>query len=307
MTIYGWDMSHYDAPNIGTAVQEGYRFITHKAGGDATDQELDDWWTNVNGLGSDVVLGAYWVQYPGSPAARADRFLERLDTVCKGWRARDSFILQVDCEKWGGDPSTVPSKAEIQEFCNRLVTKTSGVYRPVVYAPKWLYGETLKGLGFPLWASSYVTGTGTGPDLYASAGGDQSSRWNAYSGRTPDILQFTSSATIAGQTTCDANAFRGTLAQLKSLVTPGSVAPPAPGRKTMNLQVKIPVLRQGDEDDKLPGYNLIARIQRIVGAKDDGNWGPKTTAEIADWCNLPEDKCRTLTEDIYRKVFGAAR
>jgi hypothetical protein len=34
-------------------------------------------------------------------------------------------------------------------------------------------------------------------------------------------LQYTSSATIAGLTTCDANAFRGTLAQLRALMTMG--------------------------------------------------------------------------------------
>lgn len=306
MTIFGWDMSHYDAPNIGSAVKEGYVFITHKAGGDATDQEMDEWWANVRGLGTNVVLGAYWVLYPGRPAARADAFLERIDAVCPGWRARDSFILQVDCEKWGGNPDTVPSKSDIKAFCDRLVAKTSGIYRPIVYAPKWVYGDTLTGLGYPLWASSYVSGSGTGSALYAKAGGDKSARWNAYSGRTPDILQFTSSATIAGQTTCDANAYRGTLAQLKSLCTPGHVAP-APGRKVMNISSSIPVLRQGDRDDKLPGYNLIVRIQRITGADDDGIWGPGTTRAIADWCDIPVSKATTLTEDIYRKVFGAAK
>lgn len=75
----------------------------------------------------------------------------------------------------------------------------------------------------------------------------------------------------------------------------------------MNLQVSVPSLKQGDDDEKLPGYNLIVRIQRIVGADDDGNWGPKTTDAIADWCDMPAAKCRVLTEDIYRKVFGAAR
>lgn len=221
MTILGWDMSHYDAPGIGAAVSEGYRFITHKAGGDAIDQELDDWWAGVRHLGPDVVLGAYWVQYPGNPIGRADQFLNRLDDVCPGWRDRDSFILQVDCEKWGGNASTVPDRGDIKAFCDRLVARTGGVYQPIVYAPKWVYGDSLQGLGYPLWASSYVNGSGSGAALYAKAGGDNSSRWNAYSGRIPAILQFTSSATIAGQTTCDANAFRGTLDQLKALVAPG--------------------------------------------------------------------------------------
>jgi GH25 family lysozyme M1 (1,4-beta-N-acetylmuramidase) len=306
-TIYGWDMSHYDAPNIGTAVKEGYLFITHKAGGDATDNELDEWWASVRGLGPEAELGAYWVLYPGNPARRADLFLERLDTVCKGWRDRDSFILQVDCERWNGSQATVPGKADIKAFCDRLVARTGGRYRPIVYAPKWVYGDTLAGLGYPLWSSAYVSGSGYGAKLYADAGGDSGPGWKAYSGQVPAVWQFTSHAVIAGQTTCDANAFRGPLSSLKSLTTPSLPPPPTPRKDTMELQVEIPVLKQGDDDAKLPGYNLIVRIQRIVGVPDDGAWGPHTTAGIADWCDIKPSQATKLTEDIYRKVFGAAR
>jgi len=216
MTIFGWDMSHYDAPSIGSAVRDGISFLTHKAGGDANDAELDDWWAGVRNLGDGVLLGAYWVLYPDTPVTRADQFLARLDASCPGWRDRP-FILQVDCERWGGKQSTVPSKAEIQAFCDRLVSKAPRL-RPIVYAPKWVYGDSLKGLNYPLWASSYVTGSGSFKSLYP---GDTSSRWGAYSGQVPAILQYTSKATIGGQTTSDANAFRGTLAQLTALVAPG--------------------------------------------------------------------------------------
>jgi hypothetical protein len=216
MTIYGWDMSHYDAPSIGDAVSEGFVFITHKVGGDVLDDEIDAWWSSVKKLGADVLLGAYWVLYPGSPTSRADAFLARLDVTCPGWRSRP-FILQVDCEKWNNNADTMPSKADIKTFCDRLVAKCPKL-RPVVYAPKWVYGDKLTGLGYPLWESAYVSGAGVASKLYP---GDNSSKWAAYSGQIPEILQFTSSATIAGQTTCDANAYRGTFAQLKALLAPG--------------------------------------------------------------------------------------
>ncbi|MCW2768478.1 MAG: hypothetical protein JWO11_4437 [Nocardioides sp.] len=216
MPIYGWDMSHFDAPGIGDAVAEGFVFLTHKAGGDKDDAEIGAWWNGVKGLGAGVLLGAYWVLYPGNPSGRADTFLARLDATCPGWRNRP-FILQVDCEKWGGNASTVPSKSEIKAFCDRLVAKCPKL-RPIVYAPEWVYGDKLSGLGYPLWASAYVSGSGSAKSLYP---GDGSSKWAAYSGQTPAVLQFTSSATIAGQTTCDANAYRGTLAQLTALVAPG--------------------------------------------------------------------------------------
>jgi GH25 family lysozyme M1 (1,4-beta-N-acetylmuramidase) len=215
VTIYGVDLSHYDNPNVRRALDEGFSFMTHKAGGDQLDPELAAWWGNVRTLPEDrMLLGAYWVLYPGNPAGRADAFLTRLDSQCPGWRDRDAFILQADCEKWGGDPSTMPGRSDIQTFCDRLHTRTGLV--PVVYAPRWAYGDTLTGLDYPLWASSYVAGSGAASSLYP---GDTSSRWAAYSGQTPVILQFTSSATIAGQTTCDANAHRGTLTDLKALVT----------------------------------------------------------------------------------------
>jgi hypothetical protein len=156
------------------------------------------------------------VLYPGDPAGRADAFLARLDAACPGWRDRP-FILQADCEKWNGNSATVPSKANIRVFCDRLVEKASKL-RPVVYGPKWVYGDGLFGLNYPLWASSYVTGAGGFKTLYP---GDSSSHWGAYSGQTPEILQFTSSATIGGQTTCDANAYRGTKDQLEALLAPG--------------------------------------------------------------------------------------
>jgi GH25 family lysozyme M1 (1,4-beta-N-acetylmuramidase) len=213
MTIFGWDQSHFDAPSIGTAVAEGISFITHKAGGDATDTELPAWWAGVRGLDpGKVLLGAYWVLYPGNPVGRADAFIARLDAACPGWRDRP-FILQADCEEWNNDPTTVPNRTEIGAFCDRLQNRMPKL-KPIVYAPKWVYGDRLTGLGYPLWGSSYVTGSGSFRALYP---GDRSSHWGAHD----EILQYSSSATIGGQTTCDANAFRGTLDQLTALVAPG--------------------------------------------------------------------------------------
>lgn len=73
----------------------------------------------------------------------------------------------------------------------------------------------------------------------------------------------------------------------------------------MTMTVVIPQLKQGDDDSKLDGYNLVARIQRLTGAKVDGVWGPATTKAIAAWMHEPESSCRVLTEHIYRNVFGA--
>lgn len=216
MTLYGWDASHYDSPDPGSAYAEGIRFFAHKAGGDKPDPEYGTWWRYVRGMGDDVLLMAYWVLYPGYPQDRADAFIRVLDDQSPGWRDRP-FGLQADCEKWNGDASTVPGVDDINAFCDRLRTKVPKLM-PIAYVPKWVYGDSLRGLRYPTWASSYVNGSGDFRALYP---GDSSARWGAYSQITPSILQYSSTATIGGQTTCDANAFRGTLQELISLLAPG--------------------------------------------------------------------------------------
>jgi GH25 family lysozyme M1 (1,4-beta-N-acetylmuramidase) len=221
MTIYGWDASHYDAvPSGARVVSESFSFMTHKAGGDKDDAELSAWWSALKGQRGKLLLGAYWVLYPGTPAARADAFLARLDSQCAGWRD-GPFILQVDCEIWNGDTGTQPKKADIKSFCDRLKSKMPKL-KPIVYASAGQYGSTLSGLGYPLWNARYpVSTTGAASTIYRSAGGDSGAGWTSYSGQVPAIWQFTSSATIAGQTTSDANAYRGTLASLTKLLAPG--------------------------------------------------------------------------------------
>lgn len=221
MTIYGWDASHYDAvPKGAEVVAEGFHFMAHKAGGDKNDAELAAWWSALKAQRGKLLLGAYWVLYPGTPAARADAFLARLDAQCPGWRD-GPFILQADCEIWNGDTSTQPKKADIKSFCDHLRSKAPKL-KPIAYASAGQYGSSLSGLGYPLWNARYPTSaTGYASTLYKKVGGDSGSGWTSYSGQTPALWQFTSSATIAGQTTCDANAYRGTLAQLTALLSPG--------------------------------------------------------------------------------------
>lgn len=221
MTIYGWDASHYDAvPKGAEVVAEGFAFMTHKAGGDKNDAELAAWWKAMKPFRDKVLLGAYWVLYPGNPTGRADAFLARLDSQCPGWRD-EPFILQLDCEIWNGDTSTKPGLGDIRAACSRLKAKMPKL-RPIVYASAGQYGNSLAGLGYPLWNARYpVSGVSTASGIYGLARGDGGLGWNAYSGQTPAIWQFTSSATTAGQTTCDANAYRGTLAELTALLAPG--------------------------------------------------------------------------------------
>jgi hypothetical protein len=93
-------------------------------------------------------------------------------------------------------------------------------------------------------------------------------------------------------------ACRAFVAKVTKTVTP-------PRKVTyMNFDVKMPVLKQGDDDAKLPGYNLIVRVQRIVGADDDGIWGPATTDAIARWLKKSPAECRVMTEPMWRNLLG---
>lgn len=216
MTIFGWDASHYDAP---PTRRDGVDWYTHKCAEGHhfyKDAEYQAAMNAARNLGVPV-LGAYFVNHPGTVADQADWWVSIVERETPWWR-QVPFIWQIDAERFKY-MSRAPTLAEINALgdavCQRAKVPASSV---IAYAPKWLYGDTLKGLKFRLWASSY----GTNPAVpYRDAyPGDTSSRWGAYSGQTPIILQYGSRTTIAGQTTCDANAFRGTLDQLRALLNP---------------------------------------------------------------------------------------
>jgi len=212
---WGWDASHYDAPPTS---RDGISFYTHKAAEGHKFYKDAEYAQSLNAARSlgIPILGSYFVNHPGAVADQADWWVSIVNNETPWWR-QVPFIWQIDAEKFDY-MSRAPSLSEINALgdavCAQAGCPASSV---IVYAPKWLYGDTLKGLRYRLWASSY----GTNPAVpYRDAyPGDGSSRWGAYSGQTPIILQYGSRTTIAGQTTCDANAYRGTLAQLTTLLT----------------------------------------------------------------------------------------
>lgn len=275
MTIFGWDMSNWDNPSIGNAVGEGFAFITHKAGGDTRDgdQELGAWWRSVKGTDpAKTLLGTYWVPRPDmypNAASEPGRWLAMLDANCPGWRDRP-HMLQIDAERWPAGDQTKPSKAYIQSIASRLRGLMPKLV-PIVYASAGQYGNSLTGLGLPLWNANYPSSmTGAASAIYAHVGGDSGPGWVRYSGQIPAVWQFTSSATIAGQTTCDANAYRGTLAQLTALVAPGWEVP------DVNLTDKY-----GDE--AWPGRTVADRLNDDAKLRDV-LWGDGPGTKVA---NLP--------------------
>lgn len=230
MTIFGWDASHYDGTlslaTMQRAKSEGIEFFTHKLGEGANQSDNDltaaGALTNAKSAGISV-LGGYWFCHGDSPAvAQADLFVAVADAMVPWWRTHPHWVWQPDCETESGHGK--PSPTWIKEFSDRLTAKTGRLV--IVYASHGMYANTLTGLAHPLWNANYPSSRQAGfKDLYP---GDSYSGWTKYSGQTPEIAQYSSTATIAGKTTCDANAFRGTLAQLQALVTGVPGAPTNP-------------------------------------------------------------------------------
>lgn len=100
------------------------------------------------------------------------------------------------------------------------------------YVARWYWRDylgqaDLTQLRGPLINASYAGGVGGAKQIYGAAGGDSHPGWEPYGGRTPDLLQYTSSASIpgvvkAGVTAAkaqgDVSAFRGSVEQLHALL-----------------------------------------------------------------------------------------
>lgn len=220
MTLYGWDTSHYDGALtraiLTRAKAEGITFWTHKIGEglDNTDPQAAAAFTAAKGVFP--VMGGYYFLHAGQDmTAQAHRCVVVADQVAPYWRTFDGWFWQTDAET--ESPYGLPSAPEVKTFSDTLADLTDKTV--IVYASAGQYGNRLAGLEHPLWNAHYGTNpVGAFKDVYP---GDHSAGWNPYSGQTPALLQYGSNTTIAGLTTCDANAFPGTLDDLLALINPG--------------------------------------------------------------------------------------
>lgn len=219
MTIFGWDTSHYDGTITlaiaRRAAAEGVEFATAKLGeGGNYDDPADG--SNLKAFrdAGIRVLGGYYVpRTPGHPVAdQVDHCIALADRDEPWWRDFDGWFWQVDLELWGYDNVTPATGID---FGRRLAARSGKTV--VLYASKGMYGDNLTSWKpRPLWNANYgANPVGPFRSVYP---GDNSPRWAAYSGQVPALLQYGSRATIAGLTTCDANAYRGTVEQLLALI-----------------------------------------------------------------------------------------
>jgi GH25 family lysozyme M1 (1,4-beta-N-acetylmuramidase) len=224
--VFGWDASNFDwdrgPMDLAAAARDGIQFFTHKAteGGGTRHSHYGEAMRRARDAGIPV-LGAYHVvRSSPSVTAQADHFLSYLDSQTPWWRNWPDWFAQVDLEKWPYD--AVPARIG-EEFADLVEQRTGR--KAVIYASRGQYGNELTGTNHLLWNAHY----GTNPVIrynaaYAIRGGDTGPGWVAYSGRMPTFWQYGSQTIIGNQPICDANAFRGTLAELKALIAPAGTA-----------------------------------------------------------------------------------
>lgn len=206
------DISHHQdlALNLARTRQDGCELCIIKAG-EGSNFVDSEFGLNLDEAGAAGQLrAAYWYQRSGATPAE---HVAKVRTVVP----RDVAVIP-DVEAGSGG---VP---QLREFVNRL--RDAGYHVPWTYLPKWYWQQigSPSLVGLPdLWSSRY-------PDnvvgLLASEWAQvPASYWTGYGGLPVSLLQFTSSARIAGFQPLDASAFRGTreelAAKLGQVVSPG--------------------------------------------------------------------------------------
>jgi GH25 family lysozyme M1 (1,4-beta-N-acetylmuramidase) len=272
---YLWDASHYDG-NLTKAIlvrakAEGIEGFTHKLGEGLSN--VDD--TAGTALAAAraagiLAIGGYWfVHGNDSPVAEAKRCIAVADQHESWWRTFPGWFWQTDAET---SSSGLPSPAYVKTFSDTLASLSGR--KVIVYASHGMYGNRLAGLGHPLWNANYPTNRQAGfKSLYP---GNSYAGWTKYSGQTPVICQYTSSATIAGRTTCDANAFRGGVDELLNLIgadmplTSADIAAiwayKLPGGETARGALQDAALRTGTiTNAQLPA--LTASVAELLSAQ----------------------------------------
>ncbi|MDG3013539.1 glycoside hydrolase family 25 protein [Speluncibacter jeojiensis] len=239
MTIFGIDISSYQAGlDLAQVKAEGFDFVFVKV--TEGSGYVNPTWpgfrdaANANGL----ILAGYHYLTGDDVNAQAQNFVTNLGP---------NIPAMIDFEANGG------TLDNFWAFVNAVNAR--GVQIALSYIPRWYIqgaggGDLSQVPG--LISSSYVSGSGFASALYP---GDQSSYWDGYDGGTPQILQFTDSAQVAGQTV-DANAFRGTPDQLRALLAQPAGAPtpsPAPTQEDTMTPDQDAILRDIQVQLRGPG------------------------------------------------------
>lgn len=198
------DISHHQDKRLDLAQtrRDGCELCLMKAGEGSSFVDPDFASNLAEARAAGQLVGGYWYQR-GNVSAAAH--VAKIKQVVP----RDVAVI-LDVEHGSGG---IALTREIIRLLN-----ADGYRTPLLYIPRWYWQQigspSLVGLP-PLWSSRYPDNVvGTLADEWADV---PAHFWNGYGGLGVLLLQFTSSARIAGYQPLDASAFRGTRAQLAAL------------------------------------------------------------------------------------------
>ncbi|GAB2956682.1 hypothetical protein GCM10027280_51670 [Micromonospora polyrhachis] len=230
-TLYGWDASDYDVDRgltvdrVRAAKALGIDFMTYKGteqsrGGTFHSQYYGMMLTAAKDAGIPF-LGMYAVVHSGvSTTAQAITAIDYADQHTPWWRGFSGFFWQIDLERWPTDD--VPPSVGV-DVARELEARTNK--KAVMYASRGQYRSGDLG-DYPRWNADYPYRVAENfKAAYARAGGNSGPGWVRY-GRPvqmPQVWQYTDSAIIGHQHTCDADAFRGTTEDFARMI---GAAPP---------------------------------------------------------------------------------
>ncbi|MGW3992343.1 glycoside hydrolase family 25 protein [Amycolatopsis sp. NPDC004772] len=207
---FGLDISHYQdlSLDLAAARRDGCEFVFIKAGegGSGVDDEFAANLAEAHAAG--LLVAAYWFVRANATAAAHVALMQRVVP-------RDvPVILDVEKPVSGAAPTLAQARAVLD------AVRVAGYRTPLAYIPLWFWRDvwgrpSLAGWP-PLWSSRYPDNVvGTLASEWAMV---PASYWDGFGGLSVAVLQFTSSARIAGHQPLDADAFRGTRAELAALL-----------------------------------------------------------------------------------------
>ena len=206
-TTYGIDVSNHQGNfDFARARAEGFAFATHKI--NEGDGYRDPYWPRARAEMAKHFPGRWggyvFCKVGTNPEREADTTLAHAGGT--------DFPLQVDYE----DLDRPGSIGDLVARVNALQAR--GFRLLPIYLPRWYWqsrmgAADLSGLPVPIWNSHYVNGTGPASRLYP---GNDHVGWAPFGGKDVAILQFSESATVAGQS-IDVNAYRGSELQVEAM------------------------------------------------------------------------------------------
>ena len=276
-TIYGIDISeHNDGLSCVRAKQEGIEFaIIRLCDGTHVDRVFRSHLADAEQAG--MLVSTYWYLRAPSEGTSIAQQVDVIDQQMGGRRDLPVWIdvESVDMNYPAGDPRRY-LLVEKDVWDAKRELERRGYHVPGIYTGRWYWenmrgGEpSMQGLGY-LWASNYGVNNGAGDprSLYASEGGDRHPGWDYPLGdRKPDLLQYGSRGTVAGRPNVDINAYRGTKAELRALLSGKPAQDEEPTEEEMNkLYRQITTFISGYLGPQIDAIQEIWRQLRGPGGK----------------------------------------